>query len=169
MAEASAQGTPQPAAALSEKSKALLAIVQEELRGLPIEVSVAGDLVSARVTRECLVEFCRKAKDSPKLDFKCLLCISVVDYKESFQVVYHLLSVQMGHRMVVKVDLPYDAPKVPSVTSVWKGADWHEREGADLFGVDFENHPDPRPLLLWEGFEGHPMRKDYPLYDYQEW
>lgn len=169
MAEAKPQATPQDngAQALSEKSKALLPLLEKDFTGLAI--SPSHDLVSVQVPCEKLVDFCRKMKDDARFDFKTLLCLSVVDYKESFQVVYHLLSLKHGHKLVVKVDVPYDDPKVPTVTSVWKGADWFEREGQDLFGVEFEGHPDPRPLLLWEGFDGHPMRKDYPFYDYQEW
>ena len=169
MAEVKPQETPRGdgAQALSEKSKALLPLLEKEFAGLA--VSPSPDLVSVHVPRENLVDFCHKAKDDARFDFNALLCLSVVDYKESFQVAYHLLSLKHGHKLVVKVDVPYDDPKVPTVTSIWKGADWFEREGQDLFGVEFEGHPDPRPLLLWEGFEGHPMRKDYPFYDYQEW
>ena len=169
MAEAKPQEKPEGngAQALSEKSKALLPLLEKEFGGFAI--SPSHDLVSIQVPREKLVDFCRKVKEDAQFDFKALLCLSVVDYKESLQVVYHLLSLKHGHKLVVKVDASYDDPKVPTVTSVWKAADWFEREGQDLFGVEFEGHPDPRPLLLWEGFEGYPLRKDYPLYDYQEW
>lgn len=155
--------------ALDEKGKALQGLLEEVFKELPIEVGTDLDLVRVQVPREHIVAFCRKAKEEPRLDFKALLCLSVVDYKEKFQVVYHLLSLRQGHKMVVKVDVPYETPQVPSVTSVWGAAEWFEREGAELFGVVFEGHPDPRPLLLWEGFEGYPMRKDYPYHDYQEW
>ena len=171
MAEAEAQETPQgnSTEALDDKGKALLAVLEGEFKDLPIEVGASLDLVSVQVPREQLLDFCRKAKDGLKLDFKALLCLSVVDYKERLQVVYHLLSIKHNHKLMVKVDVPYDDPKVPSVTPVWLGADWYEREGADLFGITFEGHPDARPLILWEGFEGYPLRKDYPLHDYQEW
>lgn len=155
--------------ALDDKGKALLSLLEEEFKGLPLEIGTALELVSVQVPGEHLVEFCRKLKEDPRFDFKALLCLSVVDYKEYFQVVYHLLSLKHEHKIAVRVNTPYDDPKVPSVTSVWAGADWYEREEADLFGVVFEGHPDPRPLILWEGFEGYPLRKSYPFNDYQEW
>ena len=155
--------------ALDEKGKALQALLSETFKDISVEVSVDLDLVSAQVPRDQIVAFCQKAQEDPQLDFKALLCLSVVDYKEKFQVVYHLCSLNRRHRMVAKVDVPYDDPQLPSVTPVWQGADWYEREGAELFGIAFQGHPDPRPLLLWEGFEGHPLRKDYPFHDYQEW
>ena len=65
--------------------------------------------------------------------------------------------------MVFKASVPRDNPVFASVTPVWRGADWHEREGAELFGVTFEGHPNPKHLLLWDGFEGYPGRKDYPF------
>ena len=82
---------------------------------------------------------------------------------------YHLFSLKKTHRFVLKVNLPYDDPRIDSVISLWAGADWYEREAHDLFGVVFDGHPDLAPLLLWEGFEGFPGRKSYPLNDYQEW
>lgn len=171
MAERNAAGEAQgnTSEALGEKGKVLQAVVTEVFKDLPVEVGTSLDLVSVLVPREHLVAFCSRAKEEPRLDFKALLCLSVVDYKETLQAVYHLCSLEHGHRIVVKVDVPSDDPRVPSVTSVWRGADWYEREGAELFGIVFEGHPDPRPLLLWEGFEGYPLRKDYPFHDYQEW
>jgi NADH:ubiquinone oxidoreductase subunit C len=70
--------------------------------------------------------------------------------------------------LVLKTEIPYDDATVPSVTSVWRAADWYEREAHDLFGVSFSGHPDLAPLLLYEGFEGYPGRKEYPFYEYQE-
>ena len=82
---------------------------------------------------------------------------------------YHLLSLANRHKMVVKTNLPPDDPRVPTVTGVWRGANWYEREGHDLFGVVFEGHPDLSPLLLYEGFEGHPGLKSFPFHEYDEW
>jgi len=171
VAERKATGETQENAseALNEKGKALQALLTETFKELPVEVGTCLDLVSVQVPREHIVAFCHKAKEDADLAFKALLCLSVVDYEDRLQVVYHLLSLEHEHKMVVKVDAPSDDPRVPSVASVWRGADWYEREGAELFGVVFEGHPDPRPLLLWEGFEGYPLRKSYPFHDYQEW
>ena len=102
------------------------------------------------------------------MDFTLLLCSTCVDYEEYLQMVYFLLSMSHEQTLVVKADLPYDNPRLPSVCSVWEAADWYEREVHDLFGVEFEGHPDLAPLLLYEEFEGFPGRKEFPLYDYQE-
>ncbi len=80
-----------------------------------------------------------------------------------FEVVYHLFSLRHGHRLRVKVPLGGEDPVIDSVVSVWETADWHERECFDLFGIRFRNHPDLRRILLPEDFEGHPLRKDFPL------
>ena len=101
--------------------------------------------------------------------FDFLVCISVVDYIEYIQIVYHLLSTTKQHKLVVKADLDAGQPSISSLTSLWLGADWYEREGHDLFGVWFEGHPNLEPLLLYEGFEGHPGLKSYPLPEYKEW
>jgi NADH-quinone oxidoreductase subunit C len=115
-----------------------------------------------------LLEAARLLREDPELAFDYLRCLSVVDYRDSFQVVYHLWS--MGHRykLVMKVNAATEDPRVPSVVGVWRGADWFEREGHDLFGVVFEGHPDLKPLLLWEGFEGYPGRKSFPFHEYDE-
>jgi NADH-quinone oxidoreductase subunit C len=128
-----------------------------------------------------LVEVCRFLRDDPRLSFDLLNCISGVDYFEPdpakaakagftphLEVVYHLSSIAKRHRFVVKVVLPRwkddkegELPEVPSVTSIWRAADWHERETYDLCGVWFIGHPDLRRILLAEDWEGHPLRKDY--------
>mgnify|MGYP000607354304 CR=1 FL=1 len=69
----------------------------------------------------------------------------------------------------VRASVPYEDPHLPSLISVWPGADWYEREGHDLFGVVFDGHPNLTPLILYEGFEGYPGRRSYPFHDYQEW
>ena len=98
-----------------------------------------------------------------------LTCLCVVDYEEYLQVVYHLYSTTRKHMMVLKTNLSPEDPVVPTVTSVWKGADWYEREGHDLFGVQFEGHHNLAPLLLFDGFEGYPGRKSYQMPEYTEW
>lgn len=128
-----------------------------------------------------LVDVCRYLCNDPRLQFDMLNCISGVDYFEPdaakaakagfaphLEVVYHLSSIAKRHRFVVKVMLPRwkgdkegELPEVPSVTGVWRAADWHERETYDLCGVWFTGHPDLRRILLAEDWEGHPLRKDY--------
>jgi NADH-quinone oxidoreductase subunit C len=102
------------------------------------------------------------------MEFRLLLCLACVDYKEYFQLVYILHSIKHEQTLVIKTNVSCDSPRLPSVTSVWRGADWYEREAHDLFGVTFEGHPNLAPLLLYEGFEGYPGRKEYPFHDYQE-
>ena len=123
-----------------------------------------------------------------------LLCVAAVDYPPSsgapahgrrgapqseeeeegpepvgrMQVVYFLQSLDPERTLALKTDAPYDDPVVPSVTSVWRAADWYEREARDLFGITFEGHPDPAPLLLYDDFEGYPGRKEFPFYEYRE-
>jgi NADH-quinone oxidoreductase subunit C len=128
-----------------------------------------------------LLAVCRFLRDDPRLRFEMLNCISGVDYcepdakkapKSGFEphteVVYHLQSFSHRHRFVLKLILPRwkdgkegELPEVPSVTSVWAAADWHEREVYDLSGVWFTGHPDLRRILLAEDWVGHPLRKDY--------
>jgi NADH-quinone oxidoreductase subunit C len=128
-----------------------------------------------------LLEVAQYLRDDPDLKFEVLSVISGVDYLETdpkklakagfephLEVVYHLQSVSRNHRFVLKLILPRwkdgqvgDLPEVPSVTSLWGIADWHEREVYDLSGVWFTGHPDLRRILLAEDWVGHPLRKDY--------
>lgn len=162
-------GAAEAKVALGEKAQALQALASELFSEFSPQIGTSGDLPMVRVSPDKLVALCRKAKEDPRLDFKLILLLTVVDYKDRFEIVYHLQSLTHEWTLVVKTDVPYDNPKVPSVTSVWRGADWYEREMHELFGVEFEGHPNLVPLLLWEGFEGFPGRKSYPFYDYQEW
>lgn len=96
-----------------------------------------------------------------------LTCVDYLDYpqaRDRYGVTYSLLSISKGHRLWVKCFVNDPSPEVPSVTPIWKGADWLEREVYDLFGVRFVGHPDLRRIVTWEGFEAHPLRKDYPLH-----
>ena len=92
-----------------------------------------------------------------------LTCVHFPDRPESFEMVYHFLSLDTQARLRVKAGLPAESPAIASLTGTWKNASWLEREVYDMFGVRFEGHPDLRRLLLYDGFEGHPLRKDYPL------
>ncbi len=101
-------------------------------------------------------------KNTPGLDFACLRSVSAVDYVEYFEIVYHLLSMRRNQSAVVKVrSYSRSEPSAPSMVDIWKGAELQEREVWDLMGVHFEGHPNMKRVLLWEGFEGHPLRKDF--------
>ncbi len=101
------------------------------------------------------------AKNDERLQFDFLSCLSGVDYKGKLGVVYHLFSMPLKHKIVLKVEVPTETPVVPSVESVWKTANWHEREAFDMYGIRFEGHPDLRRILLPDDWEGYPLRKDY--------
>jgi NADH-quinone oxidoreductase subunit C len=100
-------------------------------------------------------------KNDPELDFKSLMCLSGVDARDDIQVVYHLHSMNRHHKIVLKVTVPKSSPQVRTVSTVWRTAGWHERECYDLFGVEFEGHPDLRRILLPDDWEGWPLRKEY--------
>jgi NADH-quinone oxidoreductase subunit C len=123
-----------------------------------------GDL-TAVVTTGRLVEICRFLRDDPAFAFDLLSDLTAVDYLGSvprFEIVYHMKSLTHGHRLRVKVKVSEDDARVPSVVDVWRGADWLERETWDMYGIRFDGHPDLRRIYLYEEFEGHPLRKDYP-------
>jgi NADH-quinone oxidoreductase subunit C len=101
-------------------------------------------------------------RDDPDLDFQFLNSISAVDYVEHFEVVYHLTSLRRQHTAVVKTRVfGREDLSLPSVYGVWRGADFQEREIWDLMGLRFDGHPNMKRIMLWEGYEGHPLRKDY--------
>ena len=161
--------TPEAAVALDERGQALLKLLPEIFNDLEPQVSAAVDEAIAAVKPEHILQACRISKEDPRLAFNYLRCLSGVDYQDRFEVVYHPYSLEKGHKMVLKTSVPPDQPRVPSVVTVWRAADWFEREGADLFGIEFEGHPNLAPLILYEGFEGYPGRKSFPFHDYDEW
>jgi NADH-quinone oxidoreductase subunit C/D len=122
---------------------------------------VEGKDPAILVKAENLVDLCRFLREDKGYDY----CASItgVDYEDRFEVVYHLCSMsQQGGPLILKVRIPRDKPEVASVVSIWPGADWQEREAWDLMGIRFLGHPDLRRILMWEGFQGHPLRKDFP-------
>ncbi len=128
-----------------------------------------GDQVFVRVPVERLLDVMRFLKDDARCQFNFLSDVTCVDYLEypdaddRFGVTYNLASYPLGHRMFVKVYVNDPEPAVPSVTSIWKGAEWTEREVYDMFGIRFTGHPDLRRILMPPNFVDHPLRKDYPL------
>jgi NADH-quinone oxidoreductase subunit C len=160
---------PRAGVALDDRGENLKGLLPSVFESLDVDIGSAFDEVVLTVKPEDVPAVCSLAKETLQLDFDYLRCLSVVDYVERLEVDYHLFSYAKGHKMVVKTSVPPDDPRVASVVSVWRAADWFEREGHDLFGVVFEGHPDLAPLLLYEGFEGHPGRKSFPFHDYDEW
>ena len=114
------------------------------------------------VLPEHVLSVARLLKDDPAFDFSFLNALTAVDYVEYFEMVYHLLSLRRNTSLVVKSRVyGRDEPAINSVFDVWKGADLQEREVWDLMGIHFEGHPNMKRILLWEGFPGHPLRKDF--------
>lgn len=114
-----------------------------------------------KVAPEALTDLTPYLRDGEKLRFNSLMCLSGLDLGEELQVVYHLFSIEHRHKMTIKVHVPKEDPKVPTVSKVWPTANWHEREAYDLIGVVFEGHEDLRRILLPDDWAGHPLRKDY--------
>jgi len=123
-------------------------------------------MTSLLVEREELLAVAKFLKTDPQLQFDFCSCVTAVDYlkQDCIEVVYHLYSVALKHGPIaLKVRAPraLDQCRVPSLTPVWRGCEFQEREAFDLYGVKFDGHPDLRRILMWDEFVDHPMRKDY--------
>ena len=128
------------------------------------------DETSIYIERSALREACVLLRDDPGCPFNYLSDVTCVDWFPSqprFEVIYHLFSIPKKERLRLKVRLSGEAPAIESVTSVWPAANYFEREVFDLFGVRFTGHPYLRRLLMPEDWEGHPLRKDYPVEGYR--
>jgi NADH/F420H2 dehydrogenase subunit C len=123
---------------------------------------VAADKAAVVVTSNSLFQVAEFLKNAPALGFDYLTNLVAVDYMDYFEVVYHLISLKHNHSLVLKTRCyDRDKPVVPSVVNLWRSADFQEREAYDLMGIGFDGHPNLKRLLLWEGFVGHPLRRDY--------
>jgi NADH-quinone oxidoreductase subunit C len=132
--------------------------------------SIEHDQLIVTVPAERIVPAMTLLRDDPRFQFEQLIDVCGVDYPDRpqrFEVVYALLSVSLNLRLRVKVATDEDTP-VPSVVSIWPSANWFERETWDLYGIFFADHPDLRRILTDYGFDGHPLRKDFPLTGYVE-
>ncbi len=158
----------------------VLDLVRQTAPAVVIEPAEAIDMPTAYVSREHLVEVCRTLRDHPGLQFAFLAEVTACDYHPAqprFEVVYHLACLgeafaQPGgaapaRRLRLKVRVPDGTSPtdawVPSVTGVWPAANWMEREVYDMFGIAFTGHPDLRRILMPDDWEGHPLRKDFPV------
>lgn len=139
------------------------------LKPLVVRNGVPGDQLYIRVEPGSLMEVMLRLRDDDRTRFEQLIDLTCVDYlniagaEDRYGVIYSLLSLTHNHRIWIKCFVNDPKPSVPSVTSVWPGAEWMEREVFDMFGVVFEGHPDLRRILTWDGFVANPLRKDYPL------
>lgn len=120
--------------------------------------------VSIAVSTDKILDVCNKLYQHPDLYFDSLSCLTALDNgKEAgtMEVVYNLYSIPFNHHLMLKVVLPCENPEIESVSSIWRTANWHEREAFDMFGIIFKNHPDLRRILMPADWEGFPLRKDY--------
>jgi NADH-quinone oxidoreductase subunit C len=146
------------------------AYLTEKLGDKLLGQAIAYDELTLTATRESIFEVVQFLRDDGNCRFISIVDICGVDYParaERFDVVYHLLSPTRNLRVRIKVATDGATP-VPSVTSIFPGADWYEREAYDFFGILFSGHPDLRRILTDYGFEGHPLRKDFPLTGFVE-
>lgn len=137
-------------------------LLEDKFQGKLKEGKITGFEPTLIVEKDSLLDVCRFVKESEALCFDLISCMSGADYPDRFEVIYLLFSFSHKHKMSLKVQLSKESPEVESATQVWNGANWYERETAELYGIKFKNHPDPRPLLLPEDWnEGFPLRKDW--------
>jgi NADH-quinone oxidoreductase subunit C len=123
---------------------------------------ISSDATGVLVESRSIAGVMRFLKDNPEFDFNYLNNLTAVDYYEYFEVVYNITSMKNKQTLQIKTRVySRENPEIPSVSNLWRGADYQEREVFDLMGIRFSGHPDLRRIALWEGFEGHPQRKDF--------
>ena len=152
---------PSRAAMISELKIHLEAVQGKTISSMDVTL---GEL-ALRIPREGIVKFLTFLRDDSQCRFETLVDLCACDYpmeSERFEVVYHLLSMRLNQRIRVKIRTD-EATPVPSVSEIFPVANWYEREAFDMYGVLFSGHPDLRRILTDYGFEGHPLRKDFPL------
>jgi NADH-quinone oxidoreductase subunit C len=154
---------------MTEKLREFVEKIKAKNAGWATEVVEAHDEVTIIVPRESIFDVCSFLRDQNGFDLLADVCGADRGPEEDprFEVNYHLFSTKHHNRLRLKVLLSEDDPHVATVTTLWKTADWHERETFDLFGVIFDGHPDLRRILLPSDFDGHALRKDYPLRGYE--
>jgi NADH-quinone oxidoreductase subunit C len=143
----------------------ILDLLERRFPGRLRESSSSAGEEAAVIDPDALLEVAAFLQSAPQ-DFGMLLDLTCVDYaprEPRFEMVYHFFSLRRARRLRLKAPLAEDDLRIASLTSLWKNANWLEREVYDLFGVEFAGHPDLRRLFMYDGFEGHPLRKDYPL------
>ncbi|HHM23821.1 MAG TPA: NADH-quinone oxidoreductase subunit C [Bacteroidetes bacterium] len=146
----------------------ILKKVQEKFGDCVLEVKDALGEATISIKRDCNVEVLKFLRDDPDLAFEFLMDACGIDYLEMggferFAVVYHLYSLKHNHRVRVKAFIPENDPRIDTVSHLWAAANWAEREVFDMYGIEFNNHPDMRRILCPDDFVGHPLRKDFPL------
>ena len=131
-----------------------------------VEVVPSIDMDTVKIGREDIIDVCSFLRNEEDLDYDLLRDVTCVDYireKPRFEMVYHMYSIYHGHEVRVKARLEEQDPTIDTITAIWVGANWYEREVYDMYGVKFDGHPDLRRILMYPEFEGYPLRKDYPI------
>jgi len=139
--------------------------LEEKFLNSILEVATFRGEVTVTVSKGGILEICKFLHSDPDLQYHLLTDLCGLDFfpeTPRFGVVYLLYSLKNNQRLRVKTRVG-EVESIPSVESIWKVANWYEREAYDLFGITFENHPDLRRIMLWDGYEGHPLRKDFPV------
>jgi NADH:ubiquinone oxidoreductase subunit C len=151
--------------ATAERLDTLWPEVDRALAGVEVEAEQGLLDVIVHVPRADLLRALRALKSDESLDFNYLRCLTAIDWEdEGMDVVYHLYSIEKKHNLTVKTRLPAEDLTLDTATSVWRAANWLERETAEMFGIRFHGHPDPRTLLMPEDMDDtFPLRKDHPL------
>lgn len=155
---------------MSEALNDLAAVFELKQGDSLISSDVVRDELTVHITPESVVGFVEFLRSNASCQFSTLIDITAVDYpsrEKRFDVVYHFLSMTLNHRVRVKLSVE-DGEQVDTITSIHPSANWFEREVFDMYGVMFANHPDLRRLLTDYGFQGHPLRKDFPTTGYVE-
>jgi NADH-quinone oxidoreductase subunit C len=137
--------------------------VRSRFQEAVLDFAVAVDVPTLIVEGQRVLEIARFLKDD--LGFRLPVLATGVDLNDSIDVVWHVLNMDTGEMVAVKVKLDRETPQVASLTPIWAGMDWHEREAFDLLGILFDDHPDLRRILLPDDWEGFPLRKDYTEID----
>lgn len=151
-------------------AKEIFERIKCERQGIIKDAYIGIDIPTFFVDAENLIRFMTYIKKDSELCFDLISDITAVDYpnrQKRFELVYHIFSIKNSVRIRVKTALS-EGESPESVTSIWKGAEWLEREVYDMFGVNFKNHPDLRRILMNEDYKYHPLRKEFPLQGYEE-
>lgn len=153
---------------MSVKREDLLALIRQVTSEEVVEIPNSTPF-GVIVKNEILLTVCDELFKNPAFYFDMLSCVTGIDNGPeagTMEVIYHLYSIPFNHSLALKVILPRENPELESVVSIWKSANWLEREVYDMFGISFKNHPDLRRILMPADWKGYPLRKDYKHEEY---
>jgi len=159
--------------AIGEKHDIAVERLKEQFPDVEFGVSVFRGLTTVVVPKDRLIEIMQFLRDDAACRFNMLMDVAGVDWsargkEPRFEVIYNLNSLDRRVRLRVKVGVEHSDPKVPSVVGLWQSANWHERECYDMYGIEFDGHPDLSRIFMPDDYEGFPLRKDFPLRGHEE-